>query len=263
MTDLTPLENDYCSPVIKVSPWLRIALFRVVYFYFWFFRFTVKNSALAKRGQYDITAWQKSSFDCFKLVEKCGGRFDIKGIENLRGCDAPVVMVGNHMSTLETLVLIYIIAPMKCTFVVKAELLNVPFFKWLVKAQQLIVVSRKNAFDDLRQVYEKGAEAAKDNRSVIIFPQTTRTPNFDAGLFTSIGAKLAKRCKIKLLPLALKTDFLGSGKGFKLRGAVDPQKIIYFEFGTPETVVGGGQAQHQNSIDFIQGRLRSWGVAVK
>jgi len=39
-------------------------------------------------------------------------------------------------------------------------------------------------------------------------------------------------------------------------------KKVHFEFGKPMTITGRGDAEHQQIIDFISGRLKEWGGKV-
>jgi len=48
--------------------------------------------------------------------------------------------------------------------------------------------------------------------SVLIFPQTTRDLRFDPNKFNTLGIKLAKRAKVPVIPVAVKTDAWGMGK---------------------------------------------------
>jgi len=72
---------------------------------------------------------------------------------------------------------------------------------------------------------------------------------------------LARAAEVKVIPLALKTDFLGRGKIFKDFGPLDKNKAVYFEFGAPITVEGNGRETHQQVIEFIQSRLDKWNEA--
>ena len=98
----------------------------------------------------------------------------------------------------------------------------------------------------------------ESGRSIIIFPQSTRSETFDAAKFNSIGIKLAKSAGVRVLPFALKTDFLGNGKYLRDMGPVRPKRGVYFEFAPARAVEGNGQVLQQEIIGFIQSRLASW-----
>jgi 1-acyl-sn-glycerol-3-phosphate acyltransferase len=195
----------------------------------------------------------------FRIVEECGGIMDIKGLENLNPSETPVVIIGNHMSTLETVTLPFIILPFRyAVFVIKEQLFKVPFFGTYTKSTGCIGVSRKSPSEDFKQVMHEGSEKLKNGQSVIVFPQSTRDTIFNPENFNSLGIKLAKRNKVPVIPLALKTDFWSNGKFFKDFGPLDLSKKIYFEFGEPFEIKGSGKEEHQRVVKFIKGRLNKW-----
>lgn len=80
------------------------------YFIARFLSIVFKNRKIAVRGKYDNDQWIASSLDVLNLIEECGGKFHITGLEKLRKEQGPVVMVSNHMSTLENMIFPGIIA---------------------------------------------------------------------------------------------------------------------------------------------------------
>lgn len=211
----------------------------------------------ARAGGLNQQAWCRAAYDIFKAIEDCGGRFDITGLDNLKTTQGPVVFVANHMSTLETLVPPAFIYPYKKpVYVIKEQLLTVPFFGAYV--QSCIGVTRKSPSEDFKQVMTRGAEKIGKGYSVIVFPQATRSPTFDPEKFNSLGVKLAKRCKVPAIPIALKTDFWGTGALIKDFGPLHPGRTIHFEFGTPLEIHGSGKEEHEQIMEFIRSRLESW-----
>jgi len=131
-------------------------------------------------------------------------------MHNILKTGKPAVFVGNHMSTLETMVLPAIIQPVKkVIFVIKEELTTYPLFGEIAKARDPILVGRENPREDLKIVLEAGSKKLHEGTSVIIFPQKTRSVYFDPSSFNSLGVKLAKRNKVPVIPIALITDALG------------------------------------------------------
>jgi 1-acyl-sn-glycerol-3-phosphate acyltransferase len=228
--------------------------------------FTVKYAAIvfrtrrqAIRGMYDTRAWADSSFFIFRFIEKAGGVFRISGMENISKDPGPVVFIGNHMSTLETMVLPGIIAPHReVTFVVKESLVRHPLFGHVMRSRDPIVVGRKDARKDFEVVMTKGTELLSKGISIIIFPQSTRSVEFKPEEFNSLGVKLAKKAGVNVVPFALNTDFWGQGKLIKELGPLDGKKIIYFKFGESFPVTGAGKAENQKIIDFVQASLKEW-----
>ena len=229
------------------------------YFAFKYIDIVLKARKTVLQGRYDNKEWAKSSINTLRLIEACGGRFHITGLDNLRRCQGPVVFISNHMSTLETFVFPCIIAPlMDVTFVVKESLVTHPIFGPVMRSRNPIVVSRSNSREDLHAVLTKGQELLASGVSVIIFPQSTRTVEFKPEEFNSLGIKLASRAGVQFLPVAIKTDFWENGKIIKDLGPLNRKQPIHMKFGAPQTLTGTGKEEHKKVVEFICENLQTW-----
>ena len=250
-------EGRYVSKDFK--PNFLIRSFRTPIFIFRIIKLVLDGGRLAKKGKYDVNEWVNSSKRAFDILESIGAKFDISGINNIKKLTGPAVFIGNHMSTLETFVMPLIIQPYRdATFVIKKELAEMPIFKDIVLSRDPIVVGRQNPREDFKLVIEQGTELINRGRSIIIYPQTTRTTVFDPKSFNSIGVKLAKKADVPVVPVALKTDAWGNGKLIKDFGKIDVNKTIYFKFFEPMKVEGNGKDTHQKVINLIQQSLSEW-----
>jgi len=219
--------------------------------------FTTRKAAL--RGYYDTEYWVDSSIEVMRLIELCGGRFHIAGLDHVRHTKGPVVFVSNHMSTLENMVFPGIIQPLKeVTFVVKDPLVKHWVFGPVMRSRHPIVVSRSNPREDLGIVMERGQELLSKGNSVIIFPQSTRRVAFIPAEFNSIGPKLASKAGVPLIPIAIKTDFWEHGRYTKYLGSLSRRKPIHIKFGEPLMVKGNGKAEHEMVLTFIASNLEKW-----
>jgi 1-acyl-sn-glycerol-3-phosphate acyltransferase len=136
--------------------------------------------------------------------------------------------------------------------------MSYPIFGPILGTRKPIVVGRVNAREDLRTVLEEGQKRLSQNISVIIFPQTTRSPEFDAQKFNTLGVKLAKRASVPVIPVALKTDAWGIGRKFKDLGKICPIKPVRMCFGKPLDIKGSGKQNHNTIVEFISGKLEEW-----
>lgn len=250
--------TSYSSPTRKISAFSRAL--PSLSFYLKNFAVVWKASSAAKRGTYNSTDWHNSSVNIVKALEETGCRFDVTGMEHLQGIDRPCIFIGNHMSTLETFVLPSLIMPFgfDLTYVIKRSLVDYPVFGNVVKTRDPVVVDRVNPRDDLKVVMEEGAKRIEQGRSIIIFPQHTRTVDFNPKDFNSIGIKLAKKTNALVIPVALLSWAWSSGKMIKDFGPIYPERTIHFAFGEPFEVSGKGQEEQQRIVDFIQAHLDSW-----
>jgi 1-acyl-sn-glycerol-3-phosphate acyltransferase len=251
------VNGCYRTPPEAASRWAR--KLPSLYFYPHLFWVIWRGSALAKRGRYGDDQWVASSLTVARALERAGVRFDITGVDHLQRLDGPCVIVGNHMSTLETAVLPSVINPIRrVTFVIKASLLEYPVFRHLMRTRSPIALEQKNPREDLKTVLTEGVERLERGISVVIFPEGARRKKFDAAEFNTLGVKLAHRAGVPLVPMALLTDAWALGRRFSDIGRIDPALTVHFAFGEPMMVEGRGVAEQQATIEFIERKLREW-----
>lgn len=224
-----------------------------------FLKTVFSSRAYAQKGLYDAEKWVSTSHDIFTHVERCGGRFHITGLDHVRNSKGPVLLLSNHMSTLETMIFPGILQPVKdVTFVVKEALVRHWAFRDVMKSRNPIVLSRENPREDFRIVMEQGPEILKKNISIVIFPQSTRRVDFRPEEFNSLGTKLAARAGVPVIPVAIKTDFWGFGKFSSYLGPIHRDRPIHIAFGEPMKVEGSGREEHTRIVSFIQSHLAVW-----
>ena len=228
-------------------------------FYFQFLLVVFRASVKARWAEYDGAAWAKSSIEVLRALERVGVRIEVSGVDHFASMDGPCVFISNHMSMLETMVLPCIIQPFKeVTFVVKRSLLDYPVFKHVMRSRDPVAVSRTNPREDLKEVLQGGTEKLQAGRSIVVFPQTTRTLSLDPDQFNTIGVKLAKKAGVPVVPVALMTDAWSNGRYLKDFGKIDRAKEVHFEFAEPMTVQGRGTEEHEVVVEFITTRHEKW-----
>lgn len=257
MKPITDEQGVYQTPSRRIF-WLA-RRWPSLFYYTKFLIYVLRYSSRAKRGVLGTEGWWESSLLAMQGLEKVGVQIEVTGANHLSQVAGPCVFIANHMSTLETICLPAVIEPYKeCTFIVKRGIAEYPIFKHIILSREPIVVDRTNPREDLQTVLEEGGKALAKGRSVVVFPQTTRTLTLDPEHFNSIGIKLAKRANVPVVPLALKTDAWGIGSLIKEFGRIDPTQKVHMAFGAPLTIEGRGATEHKQIIDFIQGRLQIW-----
>ncbi len=233
--------------------------FPSISFYTRFLSIVYTSSMKAKRGEYDDAGWVSSSMGILKALEKTGLQVSVSGVEHLQNLGSSCVIVGNHVSMMETVVLPALVVPeIPMTFIIKESLLHYPVFKHLMRSRNPIALGRTNPREDLKKVFSEGTNRLKQGVSVAVFPQTTRGTNFDPKQFNSIGVKLALKAGVPVVPLALKTDAWTNGKFIKDMGRIHPEVTTHFAFGAPITVTEKGKEAHQQVVDFISTKVGSW-----
>jgi len=210
----------------------------------------------------DHEKWAEACMASINFAEGIGAVVTIDGFGQRAAHEGPVVYVANHMSTFETMVFPTILGAFgKLSIILKKSLTEIPFVKKTADAVGCIAVTRKNARDDLKTVLEQGAISISKGWSVLIFPQGTRQSVFEGKRFNSLGAKLAERTNVPLVPIAVQTDFQETGKWIRDFGPVDPARPVRFSCGPVLSPELGSKQMHEQSVAFIADKLSSWGLA--
>jgi 1-acyl-sn-glycerol-3-phosphate acyltransferase len=127
-----------------------------------------------------------------------------------------------------------------------------------MRSREPIIVGRTDPRKDFEKVMTIGMDLLSKGISIVVFPQSTRSDVFKPQEFNSIGVKLAKKANVRVVPVAIKTDFWGNGKIIKEIGPLNHKKPIMIKFGEPLSVTGTGKEENQRIIDFIISHLKEW-----
>ena len=128
----------------------------------------------------------------------CGIRHTVSGWENVP--DFPVILMAKHQSAWETLFMASRFPP-QC-WIVKRELLWLPFVGWGLMAIRAIAIDRSSGKTAREQVVEQGARRLKQGMWISIFPEGTRVAPGQRGRYGIGGALLATRTGTPILPMA-------------------------------------------------------------
>lgn len=143
-----------------------------------------------------IRVWRAGVLFCERHV--LGIRTVVLGRENIP--EQAAVVMSKHQSAWETISLQELFAP--AVFVLKRELLKIPFFGWGLAAMKVIAIDRAAGKDALVQVLEQGRDRLNKGFWVIIFPEGTRLAPGQKKRFKPGGAYLAVHAGTKVVPVA-------------------------------------------------------------
>jgi len=128
----------------------------------------------------------------------CGIRYEVTGWEHVP--ETPVVIMSKHQSAWVT-IWIESAFPSQC-WIVKKELLWLPFVGWGLIAIRAIAIDRSSGSSAREQIVEQGAERLREGHWVTIFPEGTRVAPGAKGRYGIGGSLLATRTGTSILPIA-------------------------------------------------------------
>jgi len=169
-----------------------------------------------------VSRW--CAFVVWWLEITCGVHAEVEGRENLP--KRTVVVVPKHSSTWETLFLTTLFEPL--LYVVKKELLWVPFFGWGLAVVRPIAIDRSAGRSAMAQVLEQGTEKLNKGCSICIFPEGTRVPVGKRRRYGMGAILLAKESGAPLVPIAH-----NAGQFWARRSFLKKSGTIRLVIGTP------------------------------
>jgi 1-acyl-sn-glycerol-3-phosphate acyltransferase len=128
----------------------------------------------------------------------CGIRWRIEGLERLPR--EPAVILAKHQSAWETIAFQTIFPPQ--VYVLKRELLWIPFFGWGLALMSPIAIHRGKGHSALRQIARQGRERLKQGFWVVVFPEGTRVAPGERRKYQLGGAWLAAESAAPVVPVA-------------------------------------------------------------
>lgn len=138
------------------------------------------------------------------LLAATGIRVTVGGRENLdpsRSC----IYFSNHESFYDILVL-FAVLPGQIRFLAKKSLFYIPVLGWSMAAAGFVPIDRENRRRAAASL-ERAAERLRGGKSVIVFPEQTRTRTGDLLPFKKGGVLLALRTQLPIVPLGIGGTF--------------------------------------------------------
>ena len=128
----------------------------------------------------------------------CGVRYRVVGAEHLP--TEPCIVLCKHQSAWETLALQLILPPQ--VWVLKKELLRVPFFGWGLAMLSPIAIDRSAGRQAMKQMVTQGKQRLAMGFWIVMYPEGTRVPPGERGQYHIGGAWLATQTGAKVVPIA-------------------------------------------------------------
>ena len=154
-----------------------------------------------------------------------GARVHIEGRENVPENDQNICIISNHQSMIDIPLLFN--AKFWCGVIGKVELRKVPVLNALMYEFNCVFINRKSLKESLKAI-SKGSENIKKGIPMAIFPEGTRSKDYQIAEFKAGAFKMATKARATIIPVALQNSrrLLEDPRGF---GITD----VYFKILPP------------------------------
>ena len=162
-----------------------------------------------------ISGWSHIMLFLARFI--CGVRYCVLGTENIP--KKPTIVLSKHQSAWETLAFQKIFPPQ--VWVLKKELLHIPFFGWGLAMTSPIAINRSQGKAALKQIIRLGRDRLQKGLCVIIFPEGTRIDPGKKGRYGIGGAWLSTSTGVSVVPVAHNAGVLwGKNSFIKFPGTI-------------------------------------------
>ena len=144
-----------------------------------------------------ISEWAR--FHVWLLGTLCGLHYRVEGRELLPHHTTAIILA-KHQSSWETLAFQQIFPPQ--VWVLKRELLWLPFFGWALALLDPIAIDRGAGRKAVKQIVDQGRQRLQTGRWVVVFPEGTRMSPGQHRRFGIGGAALAAETGYPVVPVA-------------------------------------------------------------
>lgn len=165
---------------------------------------------LPRRAIVEVTRfWARTNIWLLRAV--CGIKADFRGLAKIP--QGPLLVASKHQSLWETFALLLLFPDP--AFILKRELMWIPFFGWYAWKAGMIPVNRGKRSQALADMTACAREELARNRQIVIFPEGTRRapgaePSYKYGI-----AHLYAETGVPCLPLALNSGLFWPRRSFR------------------------------------------------
>ena len=158
----------------------------------------------------------------------------------------PVVFMANHESWLDIPALLAAV-PVQVRFLAKKSLFKVPFLGWAIAAMGFIPVDRENRREAVRS-FEEAAARIRRGRSVLLFPEETRSTDGNLLPLQRGGFLIALKAGIPIVPVGIE----GAGRCLGKHNYLIRPGTVTVRFGEPIPTAGRGVTEKAALMDKVR-----------
>jgi len=139
----------------------------------------------------------------------CNIRIEYRGLEHKP--TGAALIAAKHQSMLDVTAELPVLSDV--SFIMKQELLKIPLFGWLCLKVGMVPLDRSGRMAALKKMVADVQDRFKDDRQVIIFPEGTRIPPGQAGVYHSGVAALYRELDMPCHLVATNSGVHWPGRG--------------------------------------------------
>jgi len=181
---------------------------------------------------YPFDKWFHKSGDYIHIISRYFGKailyisrtsIQVDGLDNINR-DRVYIIISNHQSLFDIFVMDSCI-PLQFRFIVKMELYGVPILGWCLRIENQIMLDRNNRRKALESI-NKAVSTIRNGRSVLIFPEGTRSRDGSIKQFKKGSFIVATRTKASILPITINGTF----------NILQPKKLLIYPSNVKVTI---------------------------
>ncbi len=158
------------------------------------------------------------------LLAICGIRVEVRGRQHVP--TGAALVAPKHHCMLDVFAQFSVLPA--SSFVMKQELMMIPWFGWYAARVRSIVIKREEQATALKKLVREARERFAEGRQVVIFPEGTRTAPGQPGDYKPGIAALYREIDVPVHPVAT-----NSGVHWPAHGFVRQPGVIVFEYLEP------------------------------
>jgi 1-acyl-sn-glycerol-3-phosphate acyltransferase len=156
-----------------------------------------------------------------------GVRLHVIGAENVDP-SASYVVTSNHQSSFDIMAH-FLALPVPIRFLAKKELFGVPLLGWALKRLNMVPVDRSAGKTVYEEIEQNAAATIAEGKSIIVYPEGTRTKNGDLLPFKKGAFFIAVHTGLAVLP----TTIVGSHEAWLPRARIIRGGTVTVAIGEP------------------------------
>lgn len=143
-----------------------------------------------------------------------GTRCEFRGVENIPKDGRGFLLAAKHQSSWETYtMLLFLNDP---SYILKRELMFVPFFGWFAQKMRVIAVNRGKRSEALKAMNETAVEQLEQGRQIVLYPEGTRRDAYAEPAYKYGVSYMYQNAQTRVLPAALNSGLFWPRNGIRL-----------------------------------------------